>query len=145
MSKIEHAYMPPAVYQNFSSFKLYMGDVGLLILKSGISTHNILNSIEVNNTFVGAIAENYVAVSLQTKGYSPYYWESGSQAEIDFVIQDNDDIIPIEVKAGAHTRSRSLSVYKAKYNPDYAIRVSAKNFGFENDIKSVPLYAVFCI
>jgi predicted AAA+ superfamily ATPase len=117
-----------------------------LTLKSGISTHNILNGFEAgNNTFVGAIAENYLAVALQTNGYTLYYWESGSQAEIDFVIQDNDKIVPIEVKAGIHTRSRSLLVYKAKYNPPYAIRVSAKNFGYENDIKSVPLYAVFCI
>ncbi len=144
-NKIEHAFMPPAVYQNFASFKLYMGDTGLLTLKSGISTHNILNSIEVNNTFVGAIAENYTAVSLQTNGYILYYWESGSQAEIDFVIQNDDKIIPIEVKAGTHTRSRSLPVFKAQYAPPYAIRVSARNFGYENGIKSVPLYAVFCI
>jgi len=74
-----------------------------------------------------------------------YYRDSAHTAEIDFLIQSRDKIIPVEVKAGVHVRSRSLAVYKEKYAPPYAIRISAKNFGFENDIKSVPLYAVFCI
>ncbi|MCX5679388.1 MAG: ATP-binding protein [Candidatus Omnitrophica bacterium] len=144
-NKVEHGYMPLAAYQDFSSFKLYMGDVGLLTLKSGMSTHNILTAIEDNNTFIGAIVENYVADQLRVHRSELYYWDSAHTAEIDFIIQDGGKIIPIEVKSSAHTRSRSLSVYKSKYNPSYAIRISAKNFGFENQIKSVPLYAVFCI
>ena len=144
-NKVERGYMPLAAYQDFSSFKLYMGDVGLLTLKSGMSAHNILTAIEDNNTFIGAIVENYVAVQLRVNRSELYYWDSAHTAEIDFIIQDGDEIIPIEVKSSAHTRSRSLSVYKAKYSPPYAIRISAKNFGFENQIKSVPLYAVFCI
>ena len=74
-----------------------------------------------------------------------FYWESDSKAEIDFIIQDYDKEIPIEVKANHQVKSRSLSVYVQKYKPDYSIRISAKKFGFENNIKSVPLYAVFCI
>ena len=62
-----------------------------------------------------------------------------------FLITNKDGIIPVEVKASDSTKSRSLNVYMEKYNPSYAIRVSSKNFGFENNIKSVPLYAVFCI
>ena len=62
-----------------------------------------------------------------------------------FLITNKDGIIPVEVKASDNTKSRSLNVYMEKYNPSYAIRVSVKNFGFENNIKSVPLYAVFCI
>ena len=144
-NKVEHGYMPLAAYQDFSSFKLYMGDVGLLTLKSGMSAHNILTSIEDHNTFIGAIVENYVADQLRVHWNELYYWDSAHTAEIDFMIQDRDKIIPVEVKSSAHTRSRSLSVYKEKYTPSYAIRISAKNFGFENQIKSVPLYAVFCI
>ena len=66
--------------------------------------------------------------------------------EIDFVIQDKEgNIIPIEVKASENVRANSLNSFIKKYNPAYSIRVSGKNFGFENNIKSVPLYAAFCI
>ncbi|MDO8805726.1 MAG: ATP-binding protein [Elusimicrobiota bacterium] len=144
-NRVEHGFMPPAAYLDFSSFKLYMGDVGLLTLKSGMPAHNIMTAVESDNTFMGAIAENYVAVQLRTNSKELYYWNSAHIAEIDFLISSGDKIIPVEVKAGVHTRSRSLAVYKEKYAPPYAIRISAKNFGFENNIKSVPLYAVFCI
>lgn len=144
-NKVEHGFMPPAAYQDFSGFKLYMGDIGLLTLKSGMPPHSILTSIESGNTFIGAIAENYAATQLRSNFNGLYYWDSAHTAEIDFLIQCRDKIIPVEVKAGVHVRSRSLAVYKEKYAPPYAIRISAKNFGFENDIKSVPLYAVFCI
>lgn len=144
-NKVEHAYIPLPSYLDFSSFKLYMGDVGLLTFKSGMPAHNILASVETNNTFIGAITENYVANQLQVNGKELYYWDSAHSAEIDFVIQDEDIIIPVEVKSSTHTRSRSLAVYKDKYAPPYAIRISAKNFGMENNIKAVPLYAVFCV
>ena len=143
--KIEQGVMPIAVYSDLSSFKLYMGDAGILSMKSGIAQQTILSNIEIDNTFLGAIAENYVAQALNTKGHPLYYWESQSVAEIDFVIQQEEKVIPIEVKAGVRTRSKSLAVYREKYNPEYCIRISAKNFGFENGIKSVPLYAVFLI
>ena len=64
---------------------------------------------------------------------------------IDFLIKINGDIIPLEVKSGRRTNSKSLNEYIKKYNPKYSIRISLKNFGLENNIKSVPLYAVFCI
>jgi uncharacterized protein len=73
-------------------------------------------------------------------------WESDGQAEVDFIIQNSDgDIIPIEVKAAENVRSRSLSVFIKKYKPPYAIRISGKNFGFENGIKSLPFYATWCL
>ncbi len=143
--KITQGTMPIAVYSDMSSFKLYMGDAGMLTMKSGMAHSTILSNLEIDNTFIGAIAENYVAVALATNGYPLYYWQSDNTAEVDFVIQKDDMVIPVEVKAGKNTQSRSLSVYIQKYKPDYAIRISTKNFGFENDIKSVPVYSVFCI
>jgi predicted AAA+ superfamily ATPase len=71
--------------------------------------------------------------------------EPPSTAEVDFVIQKGGAVIPVEVKAGVHVKPRSLSVFRGKNGNDYAIRISAKNFGFENNIKSVPLYAAFCV
>ncbi|MCL2146833.1 MAG: DUF4143 domain-containing protein, partial [Synergistaceae bacterium] len=78
-------------------------------------------------------------------GFRFYYCESNNQAELDFVIQLENTIIPIEVKSWESARSQSLEVFSKKYNIKNAIRVSAKNFGFENGIKSIPLYAVWCI
>ncbi len=143
--KIEHGYMPPRAYRDLSSFKIYMSDIGLLALKSKVSLHSIMSGEASSFTFMGALVENYVAQVLATNSFDLHYWTSKDTAEIDFIIQDEDAIIPIEVKAGVSTRSRSLNVYKKRYNPRYSIRVSAKNFGFENEIKSVPLYAVFCL
>ena len=65
--------------------------------------------------------------------------------EVDFLIYTNDGIIPIEVKAGDTTKSKSLNCFVEKYKPKYSIRISSKNFGYDNNIKSIPLYAVFCI
>jgi predicted AAA+ superfamily ATPase len=73
------------------------------------------------------------------------YWKNDNTAEVDFVIQKGVDIIPVEVKAGVRVRSKSMHVFMTKYKCAYGIRISKKNFGFENGIKSVPLYAAFCI
>ena len=75
-----------------------------------------------------------------------YYWESNSQAEVDFVIQDeHGKVIPVEVKYDTNVRAKSLGIFIKRYESPYGIRISAKNFGFENKIKSVPLYATQCI
>jgi predicted AAA+ superfamily ATPase len=98
-----------------------------------------------DRTFIGGLTENYVANVLACNGYALYYWESDAQAEVDFIVERDGMNIPIEVKSKDNTRSRSLQSYMKKYNPDYAIRVSGKNFGFENKIKSMPLYAAYLI
>lgn len=141
--RINQAYEPIAVYADLSAFKLYMGDVGLLTMKSGISQQTVLSG--EGNTFMGAVTENYVAQQLVAKGYDLYYWESGSTAELDFVLQKDNQIIGIEVKKGEHVRSRSLSVFVNSYKPTCSIRLSLKNFGAKDGLKAVPLYAIFCI
>ena len=143
--RIEQGLMPLAIYRDLASFKLYMSDVGLLTMQSGISQQTILSMGKIDNTFLGAMAENYVAQALVTKKYGLYYWTTEGTAELDFVLQKGDDIFAIEVKAGIRTKSKSLAMFVQKYKPKYSIRISGKNFGFENNIKSVPLYAVFCI
>ena len=143
--RIEQGHMPLSVYRDLSGFKLYMSDIGLLTMKSGISQQMLLSAGEIENTFLGAISENYVAQALFTNQHNLYYWTSKGQAELDFVLQKDNDIIPIEVKTGRRTKSKSLYMFTEKFAPTYSIRVSSKNFGFENNIKSVPLYAVFCI
>ena len=142
--KVDDAIIPLAGYVSMADFKLYMGDVGLLTLKSGMPSQLILSAHE-DNTYIGGVTENYVAMHLAAANRKLYYWRSEGIAEIDFLLQDGVKIIPIEVKSGVRTRSRSLSVFVEKYHPEVAYRVSQKNFGLANGIKSVPLYAVFCI
>jgi hypothetical protein len=141
--------VPLDVYKDFTNFKLYMGDTGLLTMTGRMPQEIILNLGEADNRFLGAIAENYVAQHFAAREKSLLYWRSdsknGGQAEIDFVLQEDSHIIPVEVKAGERVTSRSLNVFVKKFKPQYSIRISLKNFSFENGIKSVPLYAVFCI
>lgn len=145
-NKVNEGKLPLSAFSDNSSFKVYMTDNGLLCSKFGIPPNAILVDMPAFEGFKGALAENYVAAALVVNGYTPYYWESNGNAEVDFVIQDRDgNILPIEVKASDNVRSKSLNQYVAKYKPKYSVRVSARNFGFENGIKSVPLYAVFCI
>ena len=139
------AELPLEMHKDLASFKLYMSDVGLFVNKAGYPLYQIDLSTKPTMISMGPLTEHYVANELRTKGYEIYYWESEGKAELDFLIQKDTDIIPIEIKSSVHTKSRSLDLYIKRYNPKYAIRISEKNFGLENGIKSVPLYAVFCI
>lgn len=145
-TKINEGKLPLSAFIEPESFKIYMGDVGLLCNKFGIPANIVIVENDNMNDFKGALAENYVCNSLVQCGLKPYYWESNGKAEVDFVVQDKEgNIIPIEVKSSIHTRSKSLNVFKSLYKIPYSIRISTKNFGFENDIKCIPLYSVFCL
>lgn len=144
--KVTEGKFPLSVYTDTNSFKIYMADTGLLLSKFGVSANTIISEIQGFNNIKGILAENYVAAALLTKGYIPSYWESEGKAEVDFIIQNkNGEIIPIEVKSSENVRSKSLQQFVSRYKPVYSIRISSKNFGFENNIKSIPLYACFCI
>ena len=143
--RLEHGYIPVNAYVNLINFKLYMADIGILTLQSKIPLQTILSPIEVDNTFLGAMTENYIAQVFTTKGYDLMYWQSDGKAEVDFVLQIDDAVIPVEVKKGKRSRAKSVGIFVEKYKSPYSIRISKKNFGFENRIKSVPLYAAFCI
>ncbi|MEF9922670.1 MAG: DUF4143 domain-containing protein, partial [Anaerovoracaceae bacterium] len=104
----------------------------------------LFRSAELND-FKGGMVENYVCLSLIANGHQCYYWQSERGAEVDFLIQRKGRIIPIEVKSADNTRAKSLTEYIKSYKPDYAIKLSAKNFGSKDGKKIVPLYAAFCI
>ena len=133
-------------YRNIDAFKIYISDVGLLCAKKQIVPEDILYLSDELNDFKGGMTENYVNIHLDINSYIPYFWknEKGT-SEIDFVIARDGKIIPIEVKSSNNTRSKSLDYYIKTYKPEYSIRISSKNFGLENNIKSIPLYAVFCL
>ncbi len=143
--RLEHGDIPVNAYVDLINFKLYMADIGVLTLRSKMPLQVVLSPIDVDNTFLGAMTENYVAQAFVAKEYDLLYWQSDGKAEVDFVLQIGDAVIPVEVKKGRRNRSKSLGLFVEKYESPYAIRISKKNFGFENGIKSVPLYAAFCI
>lgn len=143
---LEDIQKPLENYKNIDSFKIYISDIGLLCAKKEIVPEDILYlSMELND-FKGGMTENYVNIHLNINEYTQYYWKaSRGTAEVDFIIMREGKIIPVEVKSADNTRAKSLDVYMKKYDPEYAVKISSKNFGFENNIKSIPLYAIFCL
>ncbi len=143
--KVEQIKKPLENYRNIDAFKIYVSDLGLLCAKKDLAANDVLYMVEELNDFKGGMAENYVNTQLIVKGYRTFYWESERGAEIDFIIQREGKLIPIEVKSADNTKAKSLKVYMDTHKPEYAIKLSAKNFGFQDGKKTVPLYAAFCI
>jgi predicted AAA+ superfamily ATPase len=145
VNKVENPKIPLKMHYRKDYFKLYMIDIGLLAAQAEISPADILaNKADIVDDMNGALAEQFVLQELKTAGISPiFYWgrESGT-AEVDFLIQHNGEIIPLEVKSAKHTKSQSLKVYMEKYNPAHTIRTSLKNYGVENNLYSIPLYLI---
>ena len=143
--RVEQIKKPLENYRDIDAFKIYVSDLGLLCAKKDLAADDILYMVEELSDFKGGMAENYVNTQLMMNGYRTYYWESERGAEIDFIIQRDGQLIPIEVKSADNTKAKSLKVYMETYKPAYAIKISTKNFGFEDGKKTVPLYAVFFI
>jgi len=144
--RVSHGKTPLASYRENEAFKVYMMDTGLLCSKFEIAASVVLHTPHSFEGFKGALAENYICQALVANGITSYYWSSPGKAEVDFVFQDRQGaVLPLEAKSAENVKSKSLRTYRDIYKPEYSIRASAKNFGFENGIKSVPLYALFCV
>ncbi|MDD2400902.1 MAG: ATP-binding protein [Clostridia bacterium] len=142
---IENIMKPLENYRDIDSFKTYVSDVGLLCAKKEIVAEDVLYLSDELNDFKGGMTENYVYCQLLANDYSCFYWSSKRSAEVDFIIQRKGKIIPIEAKSADNTKAKSLGIYIETYKPEYAIKIAGKNFGFEKGIKTIPLYAAFCI
>ncbi|MBR0108067.1 MAG: ATP-binding protein [Pyramidobacter sp.] len=143
--RAEQIRKPLENYKNIDDFKIYYSDTGLLCAHNGLSAADVLYMDGTMDDFKGGLAENYVNVQLTANGHRSWYWESDRGAEVDFIVVRDDQIIPVEVKSADNVQAKSLKQYIAAHKPAYAIKLSAKNFGFENGIKTVPLYAAFCV
>ena len=142
---ISHGYIPISAQEDDSDFKIYMSDVGLLNAKAQMPAAMLLQSIDTDNTFLGSVAESYVCQALVANGITPRYWKNDNTQEVEFILQDGINVVPVEVKKGKKVNAISMNNFKKTYKCPFAYRISGKNFGFGNEIKSVPLYAVFCI
>lgn len=134
--------MPLKAYTEFSAFKLYLLDVGLLAAMSELDAKSILDGNAIFVEFKGALTEQFVLQQLiANTEYSPYYYsETKSEGEIDFLIQKEGEIVPIEVKAEENLKAKSLRVYRDKFKPKMAIRTSMSNYREQEWMVNVPLY-----
>ena len=136
---------PLSGFADSSAFRLFMSDTGLLCSKAEAPFKSVISG-RASDRFRGVMAENYVCQALTANGYRTYYWNPDQYTEIDFLIQDSEgNVVPIEVKSGDRVDSKSLTKFRERYSPRSSIRLSSKNFGLEDGLYSIPLYAAFCI
>jgi len=133
--------IPLKSYSNPSAFKLYFVDIGLFRHLAAIPFEVISDKSEIFNEFNGFVAEQYVLQQLAE--YTLFYWTGTKLSEIDFVMQYNSDIIPIEVKSGTNVKAKSLKLFRETYSPKVSIRFSLKNTRLDNDLLNVSLYNSF--
>ncbi len=139
--KIEKPAIPLSAYSSPTFFKVYLADVGLLRRMSKLPASSIFEETHLYTEFKGAMTENYVLNELvNLHGDMPYYWKSGNTAEVDFIAQFEEKIVPIEVKASINVKSRSLGVYRDKYKPKVSVRASLLNLKVDEELLNVPLY-----
>lgn len=131
--------MPLKAYKDEALFKLYLNDVGLLRRIFNLSASTLMMENRLFTEFKGIISENYVLLSLLRQGLTPLYWSSGNQAEIEFVVENENRIIPVEVKSKESVRARSLSEFRKKYDSELAVRLSLRNLHFSDGFLDLPL------
>lgn len=139
---VNKCYFPLKAYYDLSAYKIYMNDVGLLRRMSNLDSRIILEGDRLFNDFKGSFTENYVANTLNYLfDEAPNYY-TFDRNEIDFVIQINNDIIPIEVKSGKSTNNNSLTKYNAKNDNKVSLRFSLNNLSKDGKIVNIPLYFI---
>jgi uncharacterized protein len=133
--------VPLAAYDDLSAFKLYLHDVGILRKLAQLDATSFTSNLNLFTEFKGAFTENYILQSLFNQfEVMPRYWTSPGKAEIDFLLQYKNQIIPCEVKAAENVHSRSLGVYREKFNPNISIRYSLKNLQYREGLLNIPLF-----
>jgi uncharacterized protein len=142
VNAVEKPSMPLNAYANIAAFKLFMLDIGLLNAMAQIDAQILLEKNTILTEFKGALTEQFVAQQLKLK-HDLYYWAAANgTAEVDFLLQRQNQIIPIEVKAEENLKAKSLRVFVEKFASDTAIRTSMSRFRVQTWLTNVPLYAV---
>jgi predicted AAA+ superfamily ATPase len=142
VNRIDKPTLPLNAYADFDAFKLFLLDIGLLNAIGNVDQKILLEKNNILTEFKGALTEQFVCQQLKIKK-EIYYWSvANSSAEIDFILQDKNEIIPIEVKAEENLKAKSLKVYVEKFSPKKAIRTSMNKYRVENWLTNIPLYAI---
>ena len=142
--KITKPGLPIGAYEDLDSFKLFVLDVGLLGALVNLDAKTILDRYEIFQEFKGAMAEQYVLQQFKTiKDLPVYYWTNEtSRSEVDFVIQINSKVVPVEVKAATNLKARSLKIYMEQFKPEIALRTSLADYKKTDNLVDIPLYAI---
>lgn len=134
--------MPLISYNDLSSFKMYLNDVGLLRKKTDLDSKVIVEGNKLFQEFKGALTENYVLQTLVAIGLNPYYFTFDNRYEIDFIIQYQNEIIPIEVKSSENVNNTSLKVYNEINKPKTRVRLSMRNLNKDDNLINIPLFMI---
>ena len=134
--------IPLIGYNDLSSFKIYLNDVGLLRKKTNLDSKVIIEGNRLFQEFKGALTENYVLQTLIATGLDPYYYTFDNRYEIDFIIQYQNEIIPIEVKSSENINNTSLKIYNEINNPKTRVRFSMRNLNKDGNLINIPLFMV---
>lgn len=133
--------IPLKSYEDLSSFKIYALDIGILRVLSEIDASVYMDSSSLFCEFKGALAENYILQSLMANGLNgSRYWSSGNRAEVDFLLQHGNMVIPVEVKSDTNIKGRSLIEYDKKYSPSLRLRYSMRNLSRDGNLINIPLF-----
>jgi predicted AAA+ superfamily ATPase len=142
ISQVSTPKIPLSAYADLNSFKIYLVDVGLLGAMSQLTAKTILHENDLFQEFKGSITENYIAQELVHSQYPLYYWTSEGQAELDFLVENEELIYPLEVKSGNSSKKKSLRLYGDLYQPQVLIRVSPMNLKKDGNVFNCPLYLI---
>lgn len=141
--RIRTAKQPLSAYREANIFKIYALDVGLLCAMAKIDPGAMVQGDRVFREFEGALVENFVATQLRAaQDMQLYYWQSAGIAEVDFVCEYGNKVLPLEVKAGVNPKSKSLQSFDKKYNPPVLVRTTLLNLKKEDRVVNIPLYAL---
>ncbi len=144
VNRVKKPDFPLRAYQDFQAFKLFVLDVGLLGAMTKLSAKVILEGNALFEEFKGALTEQYVLQQLVLNPeHDIFYWSSDTaKAELDFLIQNDDKIIPMEVKAEENLQAKSLKMFYQKYQPDTAVRTSMSDYRIQDWMVNIPLYGI---
>ena len=144
LSRISKPHMPLNTYEDLKAFKLYMNDIGLLSYMIGLDASAFLKGNSVFSDFNGALTEQFLFQQLIQSGNMPlYYWTNDNgNAEIDFVVQPDINVIPIDAKLSKNLNAKSLKVYREYFKPETAVRISLSEYKKQDSLTTLPLYAI---
>ncbi|HQU96430.1 MAG TPA: ATP-binding protein [Saprospiraceae bacterium] len=143
--KVVKPTIPLKSYADYDVFKLYLLDVGLLNAMANVSEQILLNKNQILVEFKGALTEQFVCQELIIN-HEVFYWTAeNASAEVDFILQKAQEVIPIEVKAEENLKAKSIKVFVENFKPNQAIRTSMSFYRKENWMENVPLYAMFVL
>ena len=142
VSRVTEPNMPLKAYEDVSAYKLFLLDVGLLGAMNDLDSRSLLENYKLFNDYNGAVTEQYVLQEFKTLGDLPVFYWASNRAELDFLIQYKNNIIPVEAKATVNLQAKSLKSFRQKYEPNISIRTSLADYEENNGLFNIPLYDI---